>query len=162
MCVYIYTNRHVYTYLHICIYSMYIGAVCVYIYTYVNRHISSFGRFCPLRASTVRVTLAQQVPGREPKDGPHKAHELQAMLRAEKTNKDKDPTKHGFWYPAYTGPWNQNVRSLCLGGLLSIAGPFYSLLPDTPSPLIMNMDPTYRLSLLEVGCLLLGAGGVYC
>ena len=24
-----------------------------------------------------------------------------------------------LWYPPYTGPWNQNVRSLCLRGLLA-------------------------------------------
>ena len=35
--------------------------------------------------------------------------------------KHKDPTNHGFWYPPYTGPWNQNVRSLCLCGLF---GPY--------------------------------------
>ena len=31
--------------------------------------------------------------------------------------KHKDPTNNDFWYPPYMGPWNQNVRSLCLRGL---------------------------------------------
>ena len=30
----------------------------------------------------------------------------------------KDPTNHGFWYPSYIGPGNQNVRFFCLCGLL--------------------------------------------
>ena len=38
-----------------------------------------------------------------------------------KPRKRKDPTKPRFWYPPYIGPWNQNVRSLCLCGLL---GPY--------------------------------------
>ena len=33
----------------------------------------------------------------------------------------KDPTNHDFWYAPDLEPWNQNVRSLCLCGLL---GPF--------------------------------------
>ena len=36
--------------------------------------------------------------------------------------KHKDPTNHDFWYPPCIGPWNQNIRSLCLCGLL---GPDY-------------------------------------
>ena len=33
-------------------------------------------------------------------------------------HKHKDPTTHSFWYLPYSGPWNQDVRSLCLHGLL--------------------------------------------
>ena len=29
-------------------------------------------------------------------------------------HKQKDPTKHGFWYPPCIGSWNQNARSLIL------------------------------------------------
>ena len=29
----------------------------------------------------------------------------------------KDLTIHGVWLPPYIGPWNSNVRSLCLCGL---------------------------------------------
>ena len=36
----------------------------------------------------------------------------------------KDPTKHDFWHLPYIGPWNQNVRSLCLCGVL---GPYGNL-----------------------------------
>ena len=42
-------------------------------------------------------------------------------------HKHKDPTNHNFWHPPYTGPWNQNVRSLCLGGFSSP----YSSKPNT-------------------------------
>ena len=33
-------------------------------------------------------------------------------------NYHKDSTKQEFWCPLYIGPWNQNVRSLCLCTLL--------------------------------------------
>ena len=32
-------------------------------------------------------------------------------------SKHEDPARHDFWYPPSTGPWNQNVTSLCLCGL---------------------------------------------
>ena len=28
----------------------------------------------------------------------------------------KNPTQLDFWYPPFVGPWNQDVRSLCLAG----------------------------------------------
>ena len=33
--------------------------------------------------------------------------------------KQKDPTKHGFWHPPLIGPWNQEVTSLFLCGRLA-------------------------------------------
>ena len=35
-----------------------------------------------------------------------------------RSHKHKDSTNHDNWYPPSIGPWNQNVRSLCLCGLL--------------------------------------------
>ena len=36
-----------------------------------------------------------------------------------RSHKHKGPTNHDFWFPPDTGPFEQNVRSLCLCGLLS-------------------------------------------
>ena len=35
-------------------------------------------------------------------------------------HKHKDPTNHGFWYPAYIMPWSQHVRALCSCGPLAL------------------------------------------
>ena len=40
----------------------------------------------------------------------------------------KDPTHHGFWYAAVLGPWDQNLRSLCLSSNIVIVHIYYSAL----------------------------------
>ena len=40
---------------------------------------------------------------------------------SKRPHKHKDRTKHDFWYAPHTRTWNQNVRSLCLCGLV---GPY--------------------------------------
>ena len=47
-------------------------------------------------------------------------HQAQTVCRdaIKRPHKHEAPTNHDFWYPPYIGPWNQNVRSLCLCGLL--------------------------------------------
>ena len=44
------------------------------------------------------------------------------IVAKQKTPKEKDPTNNDFWYPAYTGPWNQSVGSFCFCGLF---GPLF-------------------------------------
>ena len=41
-----------------------------------------------------------------------------AQKDIERPHKHKDPTKQYVWYPPDSGPWNQNVRSSCLCGLV--------------------------------------------
>ena len=43
---------------------------------------------------------------------------LRSILGPQRPHEHKDPTSHDFWYPPSLGPWNQNVRSLCLSVLL--------------------------------------------
>ena len=38
------------------------------------------------------------------------------LIGPKRPYKHEDLTSHDFWYPPYIGPWNHNVRSLCLCG----------------------------------------------
>ena len=51
------------------------------------------------------------------------------IRRSKSPHKHQDPTNHDFWNPPHIGPWKQNVRSLCLCGLLG---------PDTRSPILLG------------------------
>ena len=54
-----------------------------------------------------------------PQENPQDKH----IIEAKRPQKHKDLTKHDSWYPPHIVPWNQNLRSLCLCGLL---GPYIS------------------------------------
>ena len=51
-------------------------------------------------------------------EGETRLQEFTSFKGPKRSCKHKDPANHDFWYLPSIGPWNQNVRSLRLGGLL--------------------------------------------
>ena len=133
VCMCIYIHIYIYMYMHACIWR-------VHIYIYMHIHIWTFyvsihidlaagpstprlALFCsPCRAQYSAPVLA----GR----GVHANFDgrLAVRIRGDpchgntrlgaKKNEHEDPTNHDLLYSPYIGPWNQDVRSLYLGGPL--------------------------------------------
>ena len=89
-------------------------------------------------SSKVLVLLSPPTLNQPPKIGP-------CTKTLKGPHKHKDPTNHDFWYPPSSGPWNQNVRSLCLCGLF---GPLLTATLVVPGSLVTKRQGRDLVDLL--------------
>ena len=98
---------------HVFLYDIVLPQSAFYMGTLEPKHLT-YGTW----TRWARDTLSSQTPSSQITSSQTLSSQTECPKRP---HKHKDPTNHGFWYPPYIGPWNQNVRSSCLGGLL---GPY--------------------------------------
>ena len=113
-------------------------------------HFESDGPGCEHLNPTQRVCANERGPKNYQDSGPTVAQSFSATVSytsntprrmilvttfwgLKRPHKHEHPTNHDNWYPPYLGPWNQNVRSLCLRGLWGLYFRLYLLSQGGPA-----------------------------